>query len=991
MKYKLILAICFVMIFLHRHPLSGQKILEQRIADSLTVIANSSITSERINKIKINLNKSKDTVTITAGENFGYLPFRRENVVRIYSALTSILSGTYPNQVIKAKVYNKDIEALIPNYFLEKKDSTRLFVIPALTTPLVTKLSVPYAIEKGLANRNIALWNSHGRYFDTNLQKWIWQRPRLFLTVEDLLTTSFVVPFLVPMLENAGAQVFMPRERDTQTNEVVVDNDDKNTSRYRESTDMFFWKKIKIGFSNKKDYYLYQENPFQMGTSRQIKTTTEADETSTAEWIPDIPENGLYAVYVSYQTVENSTVDARYTVYHLGGKTEFSVNQTIFGGTWLYLGHFKFEKGRTKSGRVVLSNFSRDERKIVTADAIKFGGGMGSIAGKPTLTTPPFDTIPIISNFPRYAEGAKYWMQWAGFPDSIYSRTGNTNEYSDDFQSRGFWVNYLAGGSSVIPDTVGLKVPVDLALAFHSDAGLKTNDSIIGTLGICTIINNSGTEVYRNGVSRWTSRDMVDLIQTQIVNDIQKTYRSDWTRRGIWNRSYSESRVPEVPTMLLEILSHQNFSDMKLALDPRFRFTVSRSIYKGMLKHLAFMRGTDYIVQPLPVEQFSCNFTPENRLKLQWKAVSDSLEPTAEADQFVVYTRIGDGGFDNGKVIDNNSLELDIEHGKIYSFKVSALNAGGESFPSEILAAYKDHHHKEVILIVNGFDRVSGPENFNLGPLAGFLTDRDAGVPYLSDISFTGNQYEFSPEVVYKGNEKQGFGASGTELEGKVIAGNSFDYPYLHGKSIQYAGYSFVSSSVKSVMAGDIIPGDFDAVNLILGKQRQTMSGNVKKIPDFKTFPLDLQHKLTDYCRQGGRLMVSGAFITTDMYADNDSNDIAFIENTLNIKPLKRDTCVLNSIFFDHQYTDLFKGCENFEFNNKPDDKMYFVEKPEVIEPANNQAINICRYEGSDLCAGVVYQGYYKTCTFGFPFETIKEEDSRNKLMRNVLRFFFSK
>ena len=53
--------------------------------------------------------------------------------------------------------------------------------------------------------------------------------------------------------------------------------------------------------------------------------------------------------------------------------------------------------------------------------------------------------------FHAFTEGAKYWLQWAGVPDSIYSRTENADEYSDDFQSRGFWVNYLAGGSSVMP------------------------------------------------------------------------------------------------------------------------------------------------------------------------------------------------------------------------------------------------------------------------------------------------------------------------------------------------------------------------------------------------------------------------------------------------------------------------------------------------------------------------------------------------------------
>ena len=36
---------------------------------------------------------------------------------------------------------------------------------------------------------------------------------------------AYTLPFLVPMLENAGATVFIPRERDWQVHEVIVDND----------------------------------------------------------------------------------------------------------------------------------------------------------------------------------------------------------------------------------------------------------------------------------------------------------------------------------------------------------------------------------------------------------------------------------------------------------------------------------------------------------------------------------------------------------------------------------------------------------------------------------------------------------------------------------------------------------------------------------------------------------------------------------------------
>ena len=63
--------------------------------------------------------------------------------------------------------------------------------------------------SKGLEGRHIAVWQSHGRYYDNGSEKWIWQRPPLFQTVEAMSTQSFVIPDLGPMLENAGAYVLM--------------------------------------------------------------------------------------------------------------------------------------------------------------------------------------------------------------------------------------------------------------------------------------------------------------------------------------------------------------------------------------------------------------------------------------------------------------------------------------------------------------------------------------------------------------------------------------------------------------------------------------------------------------------------------------------------------------------------------------------------------------------------------------------------------------
>lgn len=78
---------------------------------------------------------------------------------------------------------------------------------------------------KGLEDRHIALWQSHGRYYEAKTMRWEWQRATMLRTVEDMYTQSYVIPFLIPMLENAGAYVMTPRERDIQANEVICDND----------------------------------------------------------------------------------------------------------------------------------------------------------------------------------------------------------------------------------------------------------------------------------------------------------------------------------------------------------------------------------------------------------------------------------------------------------------------------------------------------------------------------------------------------------------------------------------------------------------------------------------------------------------------------------------------------------------------------------------------------------------------------------------------
>lgn len=655
--------------------------------------------------------------------------------------------------------------------------------------PWVTRTSRPYEITRGLEGNHIALWQSHGKYYINDKNKWGWQRPRLFCTTEDQFTQSFILPYLLPMLENAGANVFTPRERDTQKREVIVDNDG-SLSRDGGQGSLYLdvksrkarWEQTsQPGFAQRKRIYQDNENPFLTGTARFAKTEKKKDK-AFAEWVPDIPETGEYAVYVSYQTLPGSVSDAKYLVFHNGGVTEFKVNQQIGGGTWVYLGTFTFDKGRNDYGMVVLSNESK-EKGVVCADAVRFGGGMGNIArGGQT------------SGLPRYLEGARYSAQWAGMPYSVYGGYEGKNDMNDDINARSRTVNYLAGKSVFNPAEEGLGIPFEMSMALHSDAGFSKENEIIGTLGIYTTNFNNGR--LNAGTDRHASRDLSDVLLTQLQRDIRSTFNVDWTRRSLWNRNYSETRLPAVPSTIVELLSHQNFADMRLGHDPNFKFTVGRALYKAILQYICNQHGKEYMVQPLPVSHFAIRFgKKKNTLELSWQGKEDPLEPTAKPREYIVYTRIGRGGFDNGVRVSSPFHTVKIEPGIVYSFKVTAVNRGGESFPSEILAAYKAKREKGQILIVNGFDRISGPAVIDTPETVGFDLSQDPGVPYLYDISLCGTQQNFNRKEAGKR-----LGESREEYEGMKIIGNTFDYPFIHGKAIQAAGnYSFVSCSDEAV------------------------------------------------------------------------------------------------------------------------------------------------------------------------------------------------
>ena len=155
---------------------------------------------------------------------------------------------------------------------------------------------------------------------------------------EDLYTQSYVLPYLVPMLENAGACVLLPRETRLQRHEVLADNDAEGNMRNKGPGDPAVW-----ALRTRRQVYLTGETP----SGRVRRAGSERHRTgfrTGREWQATIPERGEYAVYVSYEsTPEVPTMPTiRCTTWAV--RTEFAVNQTMGGGTWIYLGHFRLPR-----------------------------------------------------------------------------------------------------------------------------------------------------------------------------------------------------------------------------------------------------------------------------------------------------------------------------------------------------------------------------------------------------------------------------------------------------------------------------------------------------------------------------------------------------------------------------------------------------------------------------------------------------------------------
>jgi hypothetical protein len=321
---------------------------------------------------------------------------------------------------------------------------------------------------------------------------------------------------------------------------------------------------------------------------------------------------------------------------------------------------------------------------------------------------------------------------------------------------------------------------------------------------------------------------------------------------------------------------------------------------------------------------------------------------------------------------------------------VCAVNDGGRSMPSEILSVCRIPEDPQPVLIVNGFDRIAAPAVVTTPDYSGFQNLTDAGVPDRVDYNFTGLQHDFRPSSPYRSNDGPGYGASFADDETRIVAGNSFDYPFVHGSALVASGRSFVSCSDEAVVDSMVQLSRYRIVDLILGEECATP--RVRPLMDslygtrFTALPPAMRKELSLFTTQGGRLIVSGSRWAGELWSAprGDSSGIRFGRE------------VLKTVFVtDHASrggevvsadSQFLPSGVSLSFTTELNDSLYAVESPEAISPARG-ARTLLRYAENSFSAAIGFKGESSAVLLGFPLESLTKRADRNTLMNAIVQF----
>jgi len=203
------------------------------------------------------------------------------------------------------------------------------------------------------------------------------------------------------------------------------------------------------------------------------------------------------------------------------------------------------------------------------------------------------------------------------------------------------------------------------------------------------------------------------------------------------------------------------------------------------------------------------------------------------------------------------------------------------------------------------------------------------------------------------------------------------------------AGYSFVSCSQQAFEANDR-HSNYKLVDLILGKQKETIVGRGAVPSRHKIYTQGLMDALTAFTQAGGSVLVTGSYVGSDIWNRDkvDDSQKRFAQDVLGFQWLNGRAALdgrVNTVACPNSSLTA-KG--NWTFVQQLNDKTYAVESPDAIKASDSRGFTWMRYTENNLPAGIASdRGNYRTVVLGFPIEAIDTPQGRDSLMQRVMQY----
>lgn len=649
----------------------------------------------------------------------------------------------------------------------------------AAAAPPGAPVDHPGSSEGSLSGRAVYLSQCHGWLYNTSYDRYLTQRGNLYDTVEDLHNPEGANQYLTAYLENAGAAVYTVRERGLIDEMAVVDDGDPG---YEEAG---------AGFVEGPEGYVhdppwaYGEDPFDVGTTRNFP----ADGGATATWTVDVPVAGDWPVYVSWEADAGHAPDAHYRITHPGGVIDRRFDQRVHGATWQYAETLYLPAGEAML-TVELVGDSQTAGATLSADAVRIGGGLGDVMRGGSTT-----------GRPRWEDGGIIATQWNSAPPSVYDPSYDGN--GSDPSSRSRWADWEHPSGEDA-----------LYVSWHSNAG-----------------GGTGTSTYTYEGSRGPATDgsweLGELLQEEIVAAIRTQWDADWTSRGHRTAAFSEvspAHNDEMPSALIELAFHDHPVDVDLLKDPAFRRDASRAMARAIIRYYAERDGLTAVFPPEPPEAVSVLHDADGALVAAWSDGPIGAPWGDTPTGWRVQTSTDGRTWSNGIDTASRRLALPVALGDTIFVRVSARNAGGISFPSEVLGGRRSPDGTAVALVVPAFDRLE----------TSMLPWGDVG------------------------------GAVGDVRRGNLRHINRFDGVVAHGAAITAAGWYWESASDEATSG--LAPGSWPLLIWAAGEE----STRDESYSDAQ------QAWVRAHLDAGGALWSSGAEVLWDLDHRGSATDQAF-------------------------------------------------------------------------------------------------------------------